>query len=296
MTSPPSRILVLGASGYTGLTVTQALKARGAAVRAFIRDAAKADSVRHAGAAEVAQGDLRNLAAVEAAAAGCDGIFFIGPRFMPEEAQLGKAVIDIAGRAGVRRFVFSGVYHPSIATLLNHQPKLAIEDHLYKSDLEFTVLQPSRFMHGPLLSSWSRIVQDGVFADAFSPDAKLSYVDYEDVAEVVAIAFTEDRLVRGTFELSAPGEHTAHDIAACLSDALGRTVRAEQTALDEYGPALQGLLTNPFGSEGLTRLRAYYDAHGFRGGNGLVLRTILGREPTDFPAWISRHQRQVVKD
>ncbi|WP_416981197.1 NmrA family NAD(P)-binding protein [Streptomyces sp. T028] len=285
-------ILVLGASGYTGLAVTRALTARGAKVRAFIRDAGKGDSVRRAGAAEIAEGDLRDLAALERAATGCEGVFLIGPRFMPEEAQLGKAVIDIAQRVGVRRFVLSGVYHPSIEVLLNHQPKLAIEDHLYKTDLEFTVLQPSRFLHGPLLSSWSRAATEGVYADAFSPDVRMAYVDYEDVAEVVAVAFTEQRLVRGTFELSAPGEYTAHDIAAHLTAALGRPVRAQQATLEEYGPAAQqGLLASPFAAEGFRRLRAYYDAFGFRGGNGLVLETILGREPIGVAAWIARHLR-----
>ncbi|MFF7549711.1 NAD(P)H-binding protein [Streptomyces canus] len=285
-------ILVLGASGDTGLAVTRALTARGAEVRAFVRDAATAESVGRAGAGEIAVGDLRDLAAVERAAAGCEGVFFIGPRFMPEEAQLGKAVIDIARRTGVRRFVFSGVYHPSIDALLNHRPKLAIEDHLYRTDLEFTVLQPSRFMHGPLVSGWTRVLAEGVYADAFSPDVRMAYVDYEDVAEVVAIAFTEQRLVRGTFELSAVGEYTAHDIAGRLTEALGRPVRAQQTALDEYGPAAQqGLLASPFAAEGFRRLREYYDAYGFRGGNGLVLQAILGREPTSLAVWIAGHLR-----
>ncbi|MEH0421479.1 NmrA family NAD(P)-binding protein [Streptomyces sp. B21-083] len=285
-------ILVLGASGDTGLAVTRALAARGAEVRAFIRDTGKAKKVLGAGATEVAEGDLRDLAAIERAATGCEGVYFIGPRFMPEEAQLGKAVVDIAERTGIRRFVFSGVYHPSISALLNHQPKLAVEDHLYKTDLEFTVLQPSRFMHGPLVSGWARAVQEGVYADAFSPDARMAYVDYEDVAEAVAIAFTEQRLVRGTFELSAPGEYTARDIAAHLAEALGRPVRAEQAALDQYGPAAQqGLLASPFAAEGFKRLREYYDGYGFRGGNGLVLETILGREPTGIAAWIARHLR-----
>jgi uncharacterized protein YbjT (DUF2867 family) len=287
-------ILVLGASGYTGAAVTRALAVRGEKVRGFIRDGGKAEAVRKAGAAEVVVGELRDLAAVEAAAAGCDGVFFIGPRFLPEEAQLGKAVVDIAGRARARRFVFSGVYHPSISVLLNHQPKLAIEDHLYKSDLEFTVLQPSRFLHGPLLSSWPRVTDEGIYADAFSPDVKMAYIDYRDVAEVAAVAFTEDRLVRGTFELSAAGEHTGHDLAAALSSALGRPVRAEQAALEQYGPAQQGLLANPFAAEGFLRLRDYYDDYGFRGGNSLVLEAILGRTPTDITAWIGRHLDEVA--
>jgi uncharacterized protein YbjT (DUF2867 family) len=278
-------ILILGGAGYAGLAVTRALAARGRGVRAFIRDPDARPIVERAGATEVVVGDLRDLRAIEDAAAGADGIFFIGPRFMPEEAALGMSVVDIAVRAGVRRFVLSGVYHPTIRELVNHQSKVTIEDHLYKTDLEFTVLQPARFMHGLMLSAWPRVVAQDVLADAFSTDAQMAYVDYNDVAEAAAIAFDEDRLVRGTFELAAPGEHTLHDLAATLSGALGRPIRAEQAPLADYGPA-QTLLANPYGSDGFRRLRDYYDRYGFRGGNPLVLGTILGRAPNGFGTFL----------
>ena len=281
-------ILVVGASGYTGLAVIRALARRGAPARALIRDPTKAALVRAAGAEDVAIGDLRDIAALERALAECSGIYCIGPRFMPEEAEVGKAVVDVAVGAGVRRFVYSGVYHPSIRALLNHRAKLVVEDHLYKSDLEFTVLQPARFMHGPVLSSWSRILGEGVYADAFNPDRPMAYVDYDDVAEAAAIALTEDTLVRGTFELAAHGECTGHDLAAHLGAALGRSVRAEQASLDDYEPAQGAALTNPYGREGFVRLRRYYDEFGFRGGNGVVLTAILGRAPTDFPTFLAK--------
>jgi uncharacterized protein YbjT (DUF2867 family) len=281
-------ILVVGASGYTGLAVIRALARRDAGARALIRDDAKAELALAAGAEEVAIADLRDVSAVERAAAGCSGIYFIGPRFMPEEAQVGKAIVDIAVRARALRFVYSGVYHPSISALLNHQAKLSVEDHLYKTDLEFTVLQPARFMHGPVLSSWSRIVSEGVFADAFNTDRPMAYVDYEDVAEVAAIALTEPTLVRGTFELSAAGEYTGHDVARHLGAAVGRSVRAEQASLDDYQPAQGPAMVNPYGREGFLRLRRYYDEYGFRGGNSLVLAAILGHEPADFPAFLAK--------
>lgn len=283
-------ILVLGASGYTGLAVTRALVGACVEVRGLVRTEAAIDMVRAAGASDVVVADLRDLEAVEAAARGIDGIFFIGPRFMPEEAALGKAVVDLAGRAGVRRFVLSGVYHPTIRALVNHRAKCEIEDHLYKSDLEFTVLQPSRYMHGLLLSSWGRLVHDGVLADGFATDAKMAYVDYIDVAEVAAIAFGEDRLVRGTFELSSPGQYTLDEIAAALSPVFGRPVRAERVPLSEYGPARR-LMSNPYSADGFRRLRRHYDAYGFHGGNALVLRTILGREPATFPQCAAALQR-----
>lgn len=281
-------ILVLGASGYAGLAVTRALTARGLPVRAFIRDDSAQAQVRAAGATEISVGDLRDLPAVEKAARGVDGMFFMGPRFMPEEASLGRAIIDIAVAASVRRFVLSGVYHPTIGHLVNHQVKAQMEDHLYKTGLEFTVLQPARFMHGLLNSCGHRLLAEGVLADAFAVTSRMAYVDYEDVAEVAAIAFESRHLVRGTFELAAPGEHRLVDIAAALSDMFGRTIRAEQVPLEDYAPAAD-LLTNPYSADGLRRLRAYYDDYGFRGGNSFVLSAILERPPTDLLSYFSSY-------
>ncbi len=274
-------ILVLGASGFAGQSVTRALAGLGMEVRGLVRRAGATEAVRAAGASEVIVADLRDLGAVEAAARGCEGIFFLGPRFMPEEAALGKAVIDIAVRGGVRRFVLSGVYHPTIQALVNHRSKLEIEDHLYKTGLEYTVLQPARFMHGLLLSSWTSMAEEGVLADAFDCQAKMAYVDYRDVAHVAAIAFSEDRLIRGTFELAAPGEHSLHEIAAMMSEVFGHPIRAQQAPLHDYAPA-RGLLSNPYSADGFRRLRRYYDEYGFHGGNSLVLSAILGRPPSDF--------------
>lgn len=285
-------VLVLGASGYTGLSVVRHLRAQGDHVRAFLRRPAAEADVRAAGANEVVIGNLLDLRAVAAAARGVDGIFFIGPRMLAEEAALGKAVIDVAVSSGARRFVFSGVYHPTIRSLFNHQSKRRIEDHLYATDLEFVVLQPARYMHGLLLPGWTRIVEDGLLLDTFSPESRLAYVDYNDVAEVVALAFHDDRLARGTYELSSPGEHTLHDIAAALSVATGRPIRAQQTPWDQLGPERRGM-GNPYSEEGFKRLAAYYNQHGFRGGNSLVLDTILGRTPNGFPDfWRQESERR----
>lgn len=275
-------IVVLSAAGYTGRCVVEALAARGLAVRGMVRDPGATARVRALGAAEVVVGDLRDLTAVAEALHGADGVFLAVPRFLPEEAALSEAVIDLARRAGARRFVLSGVYHPSLGELVNHVAKQRAEARLYTSGLEFTVLQPARFMHGLLLSSRDRVLSEGVLGDAFRAESAMAYVDYRDVAEVAALAFATPDLVGGTFELSAPGQPTLHEIAAVLGELLGRAVRAQHVPLADYAPAAS-LLTNPYAADGFRRLRDHYDRHGFPGGNALVLRSILGREPHGFP-------------
>ena len=66
-----------------------------------------------------------------------------------------------------------------------------------------------------------------------------------------------------------------YQTAELISEVLGRKITAVQIPLDQF--ALQ-LPEGPFRA-GMTRMMTHYDKHGLPGGNSLVLRSILGREP-----------------
>ncbi|MGB7868355.1 MAG: NmrA family NAD(P)-binding protein [Mycobacterium sp.] len=269
------RVLMVGATGRHAHWVLRELNQRGVSVRALVRNQQRADVARNNGAAEVAIGDLTEPATLSRAAAGMDGVFHIGPAHAAGEAQMGVAMVDAAATAGVRKFVFSGVIHPSISAMTNHgAAKLPVEEALYSSELDFTVLQPARFMQN-FERSWNDIVEHDRLAQPYSLSAKMCSVDYRDVAEVAAMAMTGDELSYGTFELSAPGMQDTHETAEIVSEVLGRTVTAVQIPLDQFASQL------PEGHfrDGMRRMMAHYDKHGLPGGNPLVLRSILGREP-----------------
>jgi uncharacterized protein YbjT (DUF2867 family) len=169
---------------------------------------------------------------------------------------------------------------------VNHASTRPVEEAVYRSDLEFTILQPAMFMQG-LLGGWQSAAEHGVFDMPYSKDSAMSFVDYCDVAEAAAIAFTTDDLVNGTFELAAGGTATRSELAALMSRHAGREVIAQ-----DADPAL-ALQDMPDGSmkDGLLAMFADYTAHGFHGGNSLILRTILGRTPRsldDFFAELAR--------
>ena len=269
------RVLMVGATGRHAHWVLRELNQRGVSVRALVRNQRRADVARNNGAAEVAIGDLTEPATLSRAAAGMDGVFHIGPAHAAGEAQMGVAMVDAAATAGVRKFVFSGVIHPSISAMTNHgAAKLPVEEALYSSELDFTVLQPARFMQN-FERSWNDIVEHDRLAQPYSLSAKMCSVDYRDVAEVAGMAMTGDELSYGTFELSAPGMQDTYQTAEIVSEVLGRTVTAVQIPLDHFASQL------PEGHfrDGMRRMMAHYDKHGLPGGNPLVLRSILGREP-----------------
>ncbi len=270
------KVLMIGATGaYAGMVLPE-LKQRGVFVRALARDDATAAKARQKGADETVLGDLTDPQSLRAAAQGMDGVFHINPAFASQEADLGVAMVKAAKEAGVRKFVFSGVIHPSISKMVNHAGKRPVEEALYESGMDFTVLQPAMFMQ-TLGGGWDAVVKTGQFALPYSVSARVCFVDYRDVAEAAALAFTGDALAYGTFELCAPGMVSRAQIAALMSEALGRTIEAGAVPFDEWAQAAH----LPAGAvrDGLEIMDADYDKYGFPGGNALVLRAILGREP-----------------
>ena len=266
---------MVGATGRHAHWVLRELTQRGVEVRALVRNEERAQVARRYGAAETVVADLTQPASLNDAVVGMEGVFHIGPAHAAGEADMGLAMVDAARAAGVRKFVYSAVIHPSISAMTNHAAaKLPVEEALYSSELDFTVLQPARFMQN-FERSWNDVVENDRLAQPYSLAAKMCSVDYRDVAEVAAMAMTGDELSYGTFELCAPGMQDGYETAAILSEVLGRPITAEQIPLDQFASRLP---EGPF-RDGMTRMMAHYDRHGLPGGNPLVLRAILGREP-----------------
>lgn len=76
-------------------------------MRGLVCDPAQREAVSDKGVAEVAVGDLRNRASLDAALAGVGSVFCIAPAFMSGEADVGVGFVEAAKQAGVRRFVSS---------------------------------------------------------------------------------------------------------------------------------------------------------------------------------------------
>jgi uncharacterized protein YbjT (DUF2867 family) len=274
------KVLATGATGWVAQHVVSALVRAGHDVRAVVHDPAKAGIPLGLGAKETVQADLRNPASLDAALDGVDGAFLITPAFAPDATELGLALVEAAQRSGVRKLVYSGVYHPSLA-LENHASTLPIEAALYASDFDFTVLQPAMFLQG-LDGAWQQARDSGALVMPWSKSSRMTYVDYRDVAEVAALAFSDSRLSYGTFELAAGGMIDRTTLAELFSAASGIPI----TAQDVPAGALPSSLP-----AGLRAMFAEYDRHGFHGGNSLVLASILGRAPRSLEDYVTELAR-----
>src|SRR5262249_6701557 len=113
------RVVMIGATGRHAHWVLRELTQRGVEVRALVRNEERARVARRKGAAETVIGDLTEPASLIDAAAEMAGVFHIGPAHAAAEAAMGLAMVDAARAAGVRKFVYSGVIHPSISAMTN---------------------------------------------------------------------------------------------------------------------------------------------------------------------------------
>ncbi|WP_086995647.1 NmrA/HSCARG family protein [Rhizobium sullae] len=282
MQSTGPTILVIGATGKFARLVVPELARRKAVVRALVRKPSQGDGALAAGATELAIGDLRNADSLISAMVGVDGVFHIGPAFSPDEAAMGVALVEAAERGGARKFVFSSVIQPTNTRLKNHASKVPVEDALYSSSLEYTILHPANFMQNIGLA-WPGVVESGRFSEPFPNEAKVARVDYRDVAEVAAIALTSELLAYATLELCT-GMFNRNEIASIMSEELGRTIQACESSFSQWAAGAR----LPYGDRELQLLadvHEHYSKYGL-GGNSLSLAAALGREPRSLRQYI----------
>src|SRR6202171_6308681 len=219
-------ILVTGAGGKTGKAVLKALATRGAAVRAFVRSAAHHAALKAIGVHDVEVGEMDDPRAWSQAIRGTCAVYHICPNVSPHELPFAKALVAAAANSGVPRLVHHSVLHPQIEAMPHHWAKLRVEELLFSSGLDVTILQPTAYMQNSL-AEWDRMVSDGIYRVPYPIETRLSLVDLDDVAQAAATVLTSDGHVGATYELVGTAPMSQIEIAETFGPVLQRGVRAE---------------------------------------------------------------------
>ena len=193
-------ILVTGAGGKTGKAVIRALVARGAAVRAFLRSPAHEAALTTLGVAEVVVGAMGDAESVVRAVRGTEAIYHICPNVSPHEVAFARTLIDAATHLAVPRLVYHSVLHPQIEAMPHHWAKLRVEEMLFSSTLDVTILQPTAYMQNSL-AQWDLMTREGVYRVPYPIETRLSLVDLDDVAEAAALVLLDAGHGGATYEL-----------------------------------------------------------------------------------------------
>jgi uncharacterized protein YbjT (DUF2867 family) len=279
-------ILITGAGGKTGKAIIKALVARGAAVRAFVRSATHEETLKAMGVRDVVIGEMNDPQALSRATHSAAAVYHICPNVSPHEISFGKAMIDAATRAGVPRFVYHSVLHPQIEAMPHHWSKMRVEEMLFSSRLDVTILQPTAYMQNSL-AEWDRMAGDHLYRVPYPVETKLSLVDLDDVAEAAATVLANDGHVGATYELVGTAPLSQTKIAETFSYVLQKPIRAVAEPVAAWSDRARSAGMDEYQRETLMKMFDAYARDGLKG-NPNVLGWLLGRPPTSLAAFAER--------
>lgn len=207
-------ILVTGAGGLVGREVAARLAER-APIRLALRDLA-----RGVEGGEGVRFDFRDSSTFAPALDGVSAVFLLRPPQLARPRRDFGPFIAAMRAAGVGRVAFLSVRGAGSNPLLPHR---GIERLLEGSGLAWTHLRPNDFMQN-LLTVHRADIRDRGEIWAPAGRGRASYVDVRDVAEAAARVLTEPGHERRAYTLTGSEALDLYEVAAALSDVLGRRV------------------------------------------------------------------------
>jgi uncharacterized protein YbjT (DUF2867 family) len=209
-------ILVAGGSGRLGTLLVKRLAAKGLEVRVLTRDPARAHHLAGL-ATEIVQGDVRDLASVNAAMVGVTTVVsavhgFAGPgRVSPESVDRdGNAnVVDAAAAVRADVVLMSVVGASPEHTMELFRAKYAAEQRLRSSDVRWTIVRSTAFVQ-----LWAEIMARPIVLGR--GENPINFVSADDVAGALERAVVDDGLRGTVLEVGGPQNLTFNELAELL--------------------------------------------------------------------------------
>lgn len=276
-------MLVVGALGNVGRAVVTSLQDAGVPVRAGDRDPTRVHD-RLPGVEAVAL-DLTDPSTFRPALDGVGGLFLLRPPAIARVGPTLNAFVDVAVRSHIDHVVFASVAGADTNRVVPHH---RVEGHLLASGLPWTLLRPGFFAQN-LGGAYRADIRDHDRVVVPAGDGRVAFVDVRDLGDVAAQVFSEPaRHVGRAHHLTGPAAVTFHEVAAILTDALGRPIRYEPATVTGYLAHLgRQRLSVP------QRIVQTILHLGLRRGDAEevdpTLRQLLGRPPRDLATYVTDH-------
>ncbi|MFI6517006.1 NAD(P)H-binding protein [Spirillospora sp. NPDC050679] len=229
--------LVTGATGQhpgnVGRQVAKQLVEAGHPVRALVRDRPdepRPSTARPPAGIGIVAGDLSKPSTLSPAFEGVEGIYLIAISdddvLDPDTAT---RILARAKEAGVRRVVLLSA---------DGMPLVEVEEPLFASGLEWTVLRPGEF-NANTADYWARSIrEEGVVRDAYL-DVVGTPIHEADIAAVAVAALVGDGHAGAIYTLSGPEAITRREQVRCIGAALGRDIEIVDMTPDERRAAMR---------------------------------------------------------
>ena len=221
-------ILVTGATGTVGRHVASDLAERGCSLRVGLRS--PDDAPAHVpDTAEIVAFDFARPETWGETLDAVDGLFLLRPPAV--DAETVGEFAEAAGRVGVEQIAYLSTLGAEKNPLVPHH---GIEKRVRASDAAHTLLRASFFMQNLSEVHGADIVEyDELFVPA--GDGATSFVDARDVGAVAATVLAEPGHENRAYDVTGPAALTYHEVAAILSDVLGRAITYPDPSLWAFG-------------------------------------------------------------
>jgi len=279
--------LITGASGMVGSAVMEeACKAK-LPIKAMYRNP---DEAKRPGA-DVAT-VIADYADKESLRKTFDGIaaVYLVCSPMPQLAELESNAIEVCTEKRVGHVVLSSSLGAEDYPKSFPSWHRKVEEKLKASGLQYTILRPNSFMQNLLTAVAPSVRAKGAFHAAMG-DAKVSYIDVQDIGAVVAKVLGGPQAHAGkTYELNGPEAFSDADVAARISRVTGRKVEFVDIPESTQRAAMLGQGMPEWLITALLDLQRYYTVEGKGGEVDDVLGRLLGRAPVMLDQFLERNK------
>ena len=279
-------ILVTGATGLNGKALLRRLSAQGVAVRALVRNPAKAEAIAALPHVEIVQGDMARSETLAAALRDVDRAMLISSSD-PVMMDVQSNFINAAKAAGVKHVVkLSGIMPELDSAFRFARMHGEIEKRLEASGMAFTHLRAGEFMPAYFRQAPNIAAKGAMFLPM--EDARIASIDVGDIAEIAAKVLTGSGHEGKIYPLTGPEALSMAEIAEKLSAATGKPIRYVNVPPEAARQAQLAAGMPPYLADGLFELFAERR-------NGKEAKVwpdagaLLGRRPTSFDEFAARH-------
>lgn len=222
------KILVTGATGNVGREIIAELRRRGrtadtvAAVSNPARSASElGDDIQYV------KLDFADQNTYDPALNGIDKIFLLRPPQISDIPRYITPFIQAAKAANVRQIVFLSLIGVDKNRVVPHAK---VEDALRTAGVPWTMLRPSFFMQN-LNTTHREEIRDGDEIFVPAGNGKTSFIDVRDIGAVGGMALDEEGHENMVYELTGSEALTYGEVAAVMSEVLGRTITYRKPSL-----------------------------------------------------------------
>jgi nucleoside-diphosphate-sugar epimerase len=244
------RILITGATGFTGGHLCERLSREGHQVRALVRDQSRCSELNRWGV-ETVTGDLRDPESLKAAAKGIDAVYHIAALFRPENVsrkemwennvQGTKNMLDAAVNAGVQRFihcstigVHGDIKNPPANEETAYGPgdyyqesktageKIALQ-YMRDAKLPIVIFRPGG-IYGPRDLRFLKLIRPikaGRFIMLGSGEVVYQMIYIDDLVDGILLCGTREEAIGKVYILTGGEPTTLNQLVRVIAEALG---------------------------------------------------------------------------